>query len=41
MEPNDFRALAITSLAHFMNDGTFLIFPLLIVFTRGVTFPYF
>ena len=32
MEPNDFRALAITSLAHFMNDGTFLIFPLLIVY---------
>lgn len=32
MESGDFRALAITSLAHFMNDGTFLIFPLLIVY---------
>ncbi|QGR20387.1 MFS transporter [Stygiolobus azoricus] len=32
MKSNDFRALTITSLAHFMNDGTLLIFPLLIVY---------
>ena len=30
------RTLAITSLAHFMNDGTFLIFPLLIVYYSTV-----
>ncbi|BCU68950.1 MFS transporter [Stygiolobus caldivivus] len=32
MKSNELRALAITSLAHFMNDGTFLVFPLLIVY---------
>jgi FSR family fosmidomycin resistance protein-like MFS transporter len=33
MEPTkNLRILSITSLAHFMNDGTFLIFPLLIVY---------
>jgi len=33
MEPTkNLRILSITSLAHFMNDGTFLVFPLLIVY---------
>lgn len=32
MESKYFRVLTFTSLAHFANDGVFLIFPLLIVY---------
>ncbi|MCG3108994.1 hypothetical protein L3N51_01284 [Metallosphaera sp. J1] len=32
MESKSFRALVFTSLAHFSNDGVFLVFPLLIVY---------
>jgi MFS family permease len=36
MESQRFRVLTLTSLAHFLNDGTFLLYPLLLVYYESV-----